>query len=123
MIMTVEEHIDARDRHQQTGEVEALRNMMTESFRYVDSSGRQFDGETYLELFVDRDMITWQTQAWMSRDVKEYGDVAVVQGLLDQSFIFLDAAYAGRFWCLHVYERTESGWRWQGGQETMVHEG
>ena len=113
---------DDRSTHQVEGNLEAMRAIMHDSFRYVDSSGRQFDKETFLDRFVDPSAIQWITQETVTFDETVIGDLAVVQLLLEERFILGTNAYEGRFWALHLYVKENDIWLWQGGQTTMINE-
>lgn len=113
---------DDRAAFQQAGNLEAMRAMMHDTFRYVDSSGRQFDKETFLDRFVDPAAVQWIAQETVTFDETITGDIAVVQLLLEERFILGTNAYEGRFWALHLYIKENGTWLWQGGQATMIHE-
>lgn len=113
---------DSRGEFQQAGDLEAMRNIMHDEFRYVDSSGRQFDKETFLDQFVDPAAVQWIAQETVTFDETVKGDIAVVQLLLEERFILGTNAYEGRFWALHLYAKENDTWLWQGGQATMIHE-
>lgn len=113
---------DERSAFQTSGNIEAIERLMHHSFRYVDSSGRQFDKETFLDQFVDPQAIQWITQDTITFDTKIKGDFAVLQILLEERFILGTNAYEGRFWVLHLYMKDNDNWLWQGGQATMIHE-
>lgn len=113
---------DERSAFQTSGNIEAIERLMHHSFRYVDSSGRQFDKETFLDQFVDPKAIQWITQDTITFDTKIKGDFAVLQILLEERFILGTNAYKGRFWALHLYMKENDKWLWQGGQATMIHE-
>ena len=114
---------DERSAHQVAGDLDAMRALMHDSFRYVDSSGRQFDKETFLDQFVDPTAIQWIAQDTVTFDETVRGDLAVVQLLLEEKFILGTNAYEGRFWMLHLYVKEDDVWLWQGGQATMINEG
>ncbi|TCI77817.1 nuclear transport factor 2 family protein [Exiguobacterium sp. SH0S1] len=120
---TVQELAVDRLNAQRTGDIVTMGQMMSEVFRYVDSSGRQFDKETYLDLFVDPDAIQWISQEMMTYQETIAGDVAIVETLLEEKFILGTNAYEGRFWALHIYRKEDGVWKWQGGQTTLVNEG
>ncbi|MEW8966954.1 MULTISPECIES: nuclear transport factor 2 family protein [Exiguobacterium] len=113
---------DDRATFQTGGDLEAMRGIMHDSFRYVDSSGRQFDKETFLDQFVDPASVQWIAQETVTFDETVKGDLAIVQLLLEERFILGTNAYEGRFWALHLYVKEGESWLWQGGQATMIHE-
>lgn len=113
---------DDRVAHQLAGDLEAMRTMMHDTFRYVDSSGRQFDKETFLDQFVDPAAIQWLAQDTVTYDETINGDMAIAQLLLEERFVLGTNAYEGRFWVLHLYVKENDVWLWQGGQSTMIHE-
>lgn len=113
---------DERAALQVKGDLDAMRVIMHDEFRYVDSSGRQFDKETFLDQFVDPASVQWITQETVTFDETVAGEIALVQLLLEERFILGTNAYEGRFWVLHVYMKQEDTWLWQGGQSTMIHE-
>ena len=113
---------DDRAAFQQAGNLEAMRAMMHDTFRYVDSSGRQFDKETFLDQFVDPTAIQWLAQDTVTYDETINGDMAIAQLLLEERFVLGTNAYEGRFWVLHLYVKENDVWLWQGGQSTMIHE-
>lgn len=113
---------DDRAAHQLAGDLEAMRAMMHDTFRYVDSSGRQFDKETFLDQFVDPAAIQWLAQDTVTYDETINGDMAIAQLLLEERFVLGTNAYEGRFWVLHLYVKENDVWLWQGGQSTMIHE-
>lgn len=108
---------------QLAGDLGKMSDLMSETFRYVDSSGRQFDKETYLDLFVDPAMIQWISQEMVTFQDNIHGDVAIVETLLEEKFVLGTNAYEGRFWALHIYKKEGDVWIWQGGQTTLVNEG
>lgn len=113
---------DERSAFQTNGNIEAIGRLMHDSFRYVDSSGRQFDKETFIDQFVDPEAIQWITQETITFDETVKEDLAVVQLLLEERFILGTNAYEGRFWVLHLYVKENDTWFWQGGQATMINE-
>lgn len=113
---------DNRAAAQLAGDLEAMSVMMHDAFRYVDSSGRQFDKETFLDQFVDPAAVQWIAQETVTFDETVKGDLAIVQLLLEERFILGTNAYEGRFWALHLYVKEDDQWLWQGGQATMIHE-
>lgn len=113
---------DERSAFQTSGNIEAIGRLMHDSFRYVDSSGRQFDKETFIDQFVDPEAIQWITQETITFDETVKEDLAVVQLLLEERFILGTNAYEGRFWVLHLYVKENDTWFWQGGQATMINE-
>ncbi|WP_114166967.1 nuclear transport factor 2 family protein [Exiguobacterium sp. TNDT2] len=113
---------DDRAAWQLAGDLESMRSIMHDEFRYVDSSGRQFDKETFLDQFVDPAAVQWIAQETVTFDETVKGDIAVVQLLLEERFILGTNAYEGRFWALHLYIKENGTWFWQGGQATMIHE-
>lgn len=113
---------DERSAFQTSGNLEAMRALMHDSFRYVDSSGRQFDKETFLDQYVDPAAIQWLAQDTVTFDETLNGDIAIVQLLLEERFILGTNAYEGRFWALHLYVKENDTWFWQGGQATMIHD-
>lgn len=113
---------DERSAFQTSGNIEAIERLMHHSFRYVDSSGRQFDKETFIDQFVDPESIQWITQETITFDETVKEDLAVVQLLLEECFILGTNAYEGRFWVLHLYVKENDTWFWQGGQATMINE-
>lgn len=113
---------DDRATFQTGGNLEAMRGIMHDEFRYVDSSGRQFDKETFLDQFVDPASVQWIAQDTVTFDETVAGEIALVQLLLEERFILGANAYEGRFWVLHVYVKQEDTWLWQGGQATMINE-
>ncbi|WP_233004591.1 nuclear transport factor 2 family protein [Exiguobacterium aurantiacum] len=113
---------DERAALQVKGDLDAMRSIMHDEFRYVDSSGRQFDKETFLDQFVDPASVQWITQETVTFDETVAGEIALVQLLLEERFILGTNAYEGRFWVLHVYVKENDTWLWQGGQATMIHE-
>lgn len=113
---------DERSTFQTSGNIEAIERLMHHSFRYVDSSGRQFDKETFIDQFVDPVAIQWITQETITFDETVKDDLAVVQLLLEERFILGTNAYEGRFWVLHLYIKENDEWFWQGGQATMINE-
>ena len=113
---------DERSAFQTNGNIEAIGRLMHDSFRYVDSSGRQFDKETFIDQFVVPEAIQWITQETITFDETVKEDLAVVQLLLEERFILGTNAYEGRFWVLHLYVKENDTWFWQGGQATMINE-
>lgn len=113
---------DERSAFQTSGNIEAIGRLVHDSFRYVDSSGRQFDKETFIDQFVDPESIQWITQETITFDETVKEDLAVVQLLLEERFILGTNAYEGRFWVLHLYVKENDTWFWQGGQATMINE-
>lgn len=113
---------DDQAANQLAGDLEAMRAMMHDTFRYVDSSGRQFDKETFLDQFVDPAAIQWLAQDTVTYDETINGDMAIAQLLLEERFVLGTNAYEGRFWVLHLYVKENDVWLWQGGQSTMIHE-
>lgn len=113
---------DERAALQVKGDLDAMRGIMHDEFRYVDSSGRQFDKETFLDQFVDPASVQWIAQDTVTFDETVAGEIALVQLLLEEHFILGTNAYEGRFWVLHVYVKQEDTWLWQGGQATMINE-
>ncbi|MCT4787285.1 nuclear transport factor 2 family protein [Exiguobacterium aestuarii] len=114
---------DERSAFQVSGDIEGIESLMHHSFRYVDSSGRQFDKETFLDQYVDPTTIQWIAQDTITFEETIKGDLAVVQLLLEERFILGTNAYEGRFWALHLYVKENDTWFWQGGQATMINEG
>lgn len=113
---------DERAALQVKGDVDAVRGIMHDAFRYVDSSGRQFDKETFLDQFVDPEAIQWLAQETVTFDETVTGELAIVQLLLEERFLLGSNAYEGRFWILHLYLKENGTWFWQGGQATMINE-
>ncbi|UTT43637.1 nuclear transport factor 2 family protein [Exiguobacterium aurantiacum] len=113
---------DNRAELQTKGDLDAMRDIMHEEFRYVDSSGRQFDKETFLDQFVDPASVQWISQDTVTFDETVSGEIALIQILLEERFILGTNAYEGRFWVLHVYVKENDKWLWQGGQATMINE-
>lgn len=113
---------DDRAAKQVAGDLDAMRALMHDTFRYVDSSGRQFDKETFLDRFVDSAEIQWIAQETVTFDETVTTELAIVQVLLEERFILGTNAYEGRFWALHLYVKEGDDWLWQGGQATMINE-
>lgn len=113
---------DERSAFQTSGNIEAIGCLMHHTFRYVDSSGRQFDKETFLDRFVDSKAIQWIAQETITFDELIKGDLAVIQILFEERFIIETNAYEGRFWALHLYVKENDTWFWQGGQATLINE-
>ncbi len=113
---------DDRATKQVAGDLDAMRDLMHDSFRYVDSSGRQFDKETFLDQYVDPTAIQWIAQETVTFDETVTTDLAIVKVLLEERFILGTNAYEGRFWALHLYIKEGDDWLWQGGQATMINE-
>ncbi|WP_251129097.1 MULTISPECIES: nuclear transport factor 2 family protein [unclassified Exiguobacterium] len=120
--ITMKQISDSRSTHQINGDMKALEVMMHDSFRYVDSSGRQFDKETFLDQFVNPESIQWIAQETVTFNETIKGELAIVHVLLEERFILGTNAYEGRFWALHLYIREGDTWLWQGGQATMINE-
>ncbi|WP_228616771.1 nuclear transport factor 2 family protein [Exiguobacterium sp.] len=104
------------------GDLGEMRDLMSDMFRYVDSSGRQFDKETYLDLFVDPEAIQWISQQMLTFQEEVHENIAIVDTLTEEKFILGTNAYEGRFWALHIYRKEDGKWKWKGGQTTLVND-
>ena len=69
-----------------------------ETFRYVDSSGHQFDMETYLDQLVDTKSIKWIKQDTITFEENLYTDIAIVKLLSEKEFIIEKMSIKKYFW-------------------------
>jgi len=114
--MTLQKRTDALT----SGNTEQMADLLKEGFTFVDAQGRQFDAETYIDLFVDKDAIEWISSMDDPVEVMLLGSTALVQAVTEDQFLYGTTAYLGRFRHVYLFEQTEVGWKWVFGQATSL---
>ncbi|WP_214851410.1 nuclear transport factor 2 family protein [Exiguobacterium sp. s193] len=112
--------LQARHDHLMTGNREAMNELLSPNFSFIDGLGRQFDAETYLDHYVDIDLIKWVSSIDESTVVELFETTALVQTLTEDQFQYGTTSYLGRFRVVSLYQLTEQGWKWHFSQSTSL---
>ncbi|ASI35552.1 MULTISPECIES: nuclear transport factor 2 family protein [unclassified Exiguobacterium] len=112
--------LQARHDHLMAGNREAMNELLTPSFSFIDGLGRQFDAETYLDHYVDVDLIKWVSSIDESMTVELFETTALVQTLTEDQFQYGTTSYVGRFRIVSLYQLTDTGWKWHFSQATSL---
>ncbi|WP_404274298.1 nuclear transport factor 2 family protein [Exiguobacterium undae] len=102
------------------GDREAMHQLLSDDFSFIDGQGRQFDTETYLDHYVDLDQIKWINQTNESFVVEVFETTALVQEILEDTFSYGQTSYVGRFRSVSLYHWTPDGWKWHFTQLTPL---
>ena len=102
------------------GNREAMHQLLSSDFSFIDGQGRQFDAETYLDHYVDPDQIQWSNQISESMVVEVFETTALVQEIVEDHFSYGRSMYIGRFRSVSLYHWANKGWKWHFHQLTPL---
>ncbi|MCT4780235.1 MULTISPECIES: nuclear transport factor 2 family protein [Exiguobacterium] len=102
------------------GNRQAMNQLLSDNFSFIDGQGRQFDAETYLDHYVDLNQIKWIDQTNESMVVEVFETTALVQEIVEDTFSYGHTSYVGRFRSVSLYHWTTKGWKWHFNQLTPL---
>ncbi len=102
------------------GDMETLKQILSENFIYIDASGNRLDRVSYLENYVASNSIKWISQEVEEVSIRDYEDTSIVMCRVHDKFILAGKEFDTRLRATFVYAKQNEIWRCVFGQSTRI---
>ena len=116
----IRELLAARTAALVAGDVDSLRQMLSDDFVYTNASGIVFDKNAYLEFYVISGQMRWHSQELHDIRLRVHGSAAIVTCRIHDQASFRGARFDAWFRSTQVFVNQAGQWRYLAGQTTTV---
>lgn len=102
------------------GDFILLDALIDENFTYTNSMGKTYNKSKYIQMIAMQEEMVWKSQAYEETMVQIVDNIAILNAVLHDAFLYKNEAYDARFKTLHVYIKKNNQWIWLAGQTTEI---